>query len=140
MNFPRLFEPIGIGPKTARNRVMRPATVTNLGEGGKVGERMFAHYQEVAQGGGGVPEAIRVHPSDVGRKGTVVLRDYYSGREERIVDAAGVIWVGPPDAQGALAEALRAAGIADVRVVGDAFAPRRLANAIEDGHRGGRAV
>jgi hypothetical protein len=70
MNFRRLYEPIGIGLKTTRNRVMRLATVTNLSAGRK----------------------------------------------------------------------MRAAGIADVRVVGDAFAPRRLANAIEDGHRAGRAV
>jgi hypothetical protein len=68
MNLPRLFEPIGIGLNTARNRVMRLATVTNLGEDRK------------------------------------------------------------------------AAGIADVRVVGDPLAPRRLANAIEDGHRAERAV
>lgn len=72
--------------------------------------------------------------------GGVVLREYYTGREERIPGACAVIWVGPQQAQGALAEELRAAGIADVRVVGDAFAPRRLANAIEDGHRAGRAV
>jgi len=70
MNFPRLFERIGVGLKIARNRVMRLATVTNLIEGRK----------------------------------------------------------------------MRAAGIADVRVVGDAFAPRRLANAIEDGHRAARAA
>ena len=42
MNFPRLFEPIGVGPKIARNRVMRLATVTDLGKGGKVDERMAA--------------------------------------------------------------------------------------------------
>jgi len=51
-----------------------------------------------------------------------------------------VIWVGPQEAQGSLAETLRASGIDNVRVVGDAFAPRRLANAIEDGHRAGRAI
>ena len=73
-------------------------------------------------------------------KGAVVLKDFYTGRDERIPGACAVIWVGPQEAKDGLAEALRAAGIDDVQVVGDAFAPRRLANAIEDGHRAGRAV
>jgi len=73
-------------------------------------------------------------------QGAVVLKDCYTGREETIPGAAAVIWVGPQEAQGSLAETLRASGIDDVRVVGDAFAPRRLANAIEDGHRAGRAI
>ena len=73
-------------------------------------------------------------------QGAVVLKDCYTGREETIPGAAAVIWVGPQEAQGSLAETLRASGIDNVRVVGDAFAPRRLANAIEDGHRAGRAI
>jgi NADPH-dependent 2,4-dienoyl-CoA reductase/sulfur reductase-like enzyme len=72
--------------------------------------------------------------------GAVVLRDCLSGREDRLAGAAAVIWVGPQEAQDALAGALREAGVTDVHVVGDAFAPRRLANAIEEGHRAGRAV
>jgi 2,4-dienoyl-CoA reductase-like NADH-dependent reductase (Old Yellow Enzyme family)/thioredoxin reductase len=72
--------------------------------------------------------------------GAVVLKDCYTGREEQIAKASAVIWVGPQEAKGALAEDLRAAGLGDIRVVGDAFAPRRLANAIEEGHRAGRAV
>ena len=35
---------------------------------------------------------------------------------------------------------VRAAGSPDVHLIGDAVAPRRLANAIEEGHRAGRAV
>jgi 2,4-dienoyl-CoA reductase-like NADH-dependent reductase (Old Yellow Enzyme family) len=73
-------------------------------------------------------------------KGGVVLRDSLSGREDRVPDVAAVLWVGPQEAQGGLAEELRAAGVADVHVIGDAFAPRRLANAIEEGHRAGREV
>jgi 2,4-dienoyl-CoA reductase-like NADH-dependent reductase (Old Yellow Enzyme family)/thioredoxin reductase len=72
--------------------------------------------------------------------GDVVLKHYYSGREERIPKVAAIIWVGPQRANDALAVALRARGIPDVHVVGDAFAPRRLTNAISEGHRAGRAV
>lgn len=102
--FPRLSEPIGVGPTQARNRIMRLATVTNLAEGGRVSDRLIAHYRAVARGGAAivVTEALRVHD--------------------------------------ALAASLREAGIAEIHLVGDAFAPRRLANAVEDGHRAGRAV
>ena len=48
--FPHLAEPIRIGSRTARNRVMRLATVTNLGDATGVGERMLAHYRAVARG------------------------------------------------------------------------------------------
>ncbi len=72
--------------------------------------------------------------------GDVVLKHYYSGREERIPKVAAIIWVGPQKANDALAAELRARGIGDVHVVGDAYAPRRLTNAISEGHRAGRAV
>jgi 2,4-dienoyl-CoA reductase-like NADH-dependent reductase (Old Yellow Enzyme family)/thioredoxin reductase len=72
--------------------------------------------------------------------GAVILTDAYAGGEERIPDACAVIWVGPQTVDTALPESLRAAGVRDVHVVGDAFAPRRLANAIADGHRAGRHV
>ena len=38
--FPRLFEPVRIGPATARNRIVRLATVTNLAAGGEIGDRI----------------------------------------------------------------------------------------------------
>src|SRR5881628_1368644 len=77
MRFPRLFEPIRIGSRTAKNRVMRLATVTNLAEGGRVSDRMIAHYGTVAQGGAGtvVIEALRVHASDAGRPTFIALFD-----------------------------------------------------------------
>ena len=73
-------------------------------------------------------------------QGAVVLRDYYAGSEERIADACAVIWVGPQTVNSGLPEALRSAGVGDVEVVGDAFAPRRLASAIADGHLAGRRI
>jgi 2,4-dienoyl-CoA reductase-like NADH-dependent reductase (Old Yellow Enzyme family)/thioredoxin reductase len=73
-------------------------------------------------------------------RGEVVLRDVYSGLEERIPDVCAVIWIGPQQAQAGIAEELRAAGVGEVHVVGDAFAPRRLADAIAEGHRVGRRI
>lgn len=73
--------------------------------------------------------------------GEVVLRHYYNSRhEERLKGVGEVLWIGSQRANDALAYELRAAGVADVRLIGDAFAPRRLANAIAEGHRAGRDV
>jgi 2,4-dienoyl-CoA reductase-like NADH-dependent reductase (Old Yellow Enzyme family) len=68
-HFPRLFEPIRIGKKTSRNRVMRLATTTNSGANGVASERTIAIYRAVARGGSGmlVTESMRVHPSNGGR-------------------------------------------------------------------------
>jgi len=73
-------------------------------------------------------------------RGDVVLRNYLSGREERIPKVAAVIWVGPQQANDALAAELRGRGIPDVRVIGDAYAPRRMTDAIREGHFTGRAL
>src|SRR3990172_5502017 len=63
--FPHLFQPIRIGSKQSRNRVMRLATNTNTTEGGMVSDRTVAFYRRVARGGTGiiVSEGTRVHPS-----------------------------------------------------------------------------
>jgi DNA repair exonuclease SbcCD nuclease subunit len=73
--------------------------------------------------------------------GDVVLRHYYNARhEERFQGVGEVVWVGAQHANDALAYELRDTGVADVRLIGDAFAPRRVANAIAEGHRAGRNV
>jgi len=72
-------------------------------------------------------------------RGAVVLKHFYSGREDRIPGTAAVVWVGPQRANDELVAALRGAGI-DTRLVGDAFAPRRLTHAILEGYRAGRTV
>ena len=61
----RLFEPFVMGKRTARNRVVRAATTTNLSENNSVSDRLIAHYRAIAQGGTGtiVTEALRIHPS-----------------------------------------------------------------------------
>ncbi len=72
--------------------------------------------------------------------GGVVLKNHYSGREESIPAVSAVLWIGPQRANDALVEELRAFGIEAVQLIGDAFAPRRLSNAIQEGHRAGRLV
>ncbi|HEV2009271.1 MAG TPA: NADH:flavin oxidoreductase, partial [Burkholderiales bacterium] len=72
-HFPRLFEPIRIGVKTARNRVMRLATTTNTGAEGVASARTVAFYRNVARGGSGtlITESMRVHPNG-GRDGAML--------------------------------------------------------------------
>jgi 2,4-dienoyl-CoA reductase-like NADH-dependent reductase (Old Yellow Enzyme family)/thioredoxin reductase len=72
--------------------------------------------------------------------GEVVLKHVRTGREQRIANAGAVIWVGRQRANDGLAAQLRAAGIEQVHLIGDALAPRRLYNAISEGHGAGRAV
>jgi 2,4-dienoyl-CoA reductase (NADPH2) len=71
--------------------------------------------------------------------GGVILTHYYSAREEYVPEVAALVWLGPQRANSELADELRGQGI-EVHLVGDAFAPRRLANAIQEGHRAGRAL
>ena len=73
--------------------------------------------------------------------GAVILRHYYNAqREERLEGIGEVVWIGAQQANDRIVQELRDAGIADVRVIGDAYAPRRLGNAIAEGHRAGRAI
>ena len=87
---------------------------------------------------------VVLHPTmfvDRIERGEVVLRHYYnSARELRITGAGAVLWVGMQRVNDGLIEALRGEGIANVHVIGDALAPRRLANAIAEGHRAARNV
>jgi 2,4-dienoyl-CoA reductase (NADPH2) len=71
----------------------------------------------------------------------VVLRNYYnSRREERLKDIGEIVWVGAQRANDALAYELREAGLTAVHIIGDAYAPRRLGNAIAEGHRVARSL
>ncbi len=60
-----LFDELPLGRRTARNRLMRAATTSNLSESNSAGERLIAHYRRLADGGVGtiVTEALRIHPS-----------------------------------------------------------------------------
>ncbi len=74
--------------------------------------------------------------------GSIVTRHYLTEREETIEDVAAVVWVGPAQATSALAEELRAVGFEkhQIHVVGDAFSPRRLANALVEAHAAARTI
>jgi hypothetical protein len=99
----------------------------------------IAFLREVDRGGGLLkPNTYVARASN----GSVVLRNYLSGREETLRDVAAVVWVGAARARGDLAEALRAAGFGghQIDLVGDAFAPRRLANALAEAHAAARAI
>jgi hypothetical protein len=51
-----------------------------------------------------------------------------------------VIWIGLQRANDGLAQVLRDQSQATVAVIGDAYAPRRLPQAIRDGHNAARAI
>ena len=75
--FPHLFEPIQLGPKRAKNRVMRLATTSNLAERNHVGPRLLAFYETVAKGGAGtiVTESLRMFPQDTFPAGAIAIHD-----------------------------------------------------------------
>jgi pyruvate/2-oxoglutarate dehydrogenase complex dihydrolipoamide dehydrogenase (E3) component len=86
---------------------------------------------------------VEFHPNtfvDRVESGEVVLKHYYSSREERVAAVVALISVGPQRTNDGLKDELTATGVRDVRLVGDAFAPRRLADAIREGHLAGRAI
>ncbi len=74
--------------------------------------------------------------------GSVLLTHYLTGREETVDDVAAVVWVGAARPNHQLAQDLRDAGFDARRIhlIGDAFAPRRLANALTEAHTIGRGI
>jgi 2,4-dienoyl-CoA reductase (NADPH2) len=78
--------------------------------------------------------AVRIH------QGGIILQNYRSGREDRIASAGGLIWVGAQRANDKLARDLSSFGVGQVHLIGDAFAPRRLIHALDEGHRAGQAI
>ncbi|MBI3969208.1 MAG: FAD-dependent oxidoreductase [Chloroflexi bacterium] len=82
VSFPHVFSPFKIGPVELRNRIFVPAHTTNYGEDHLPGERHVYYHAEKAKGGVGliIFEAIRVHPTSIGRANGVV------GYDPRCVD------------------------------------------------------
>ena len=76
------------------------------------------------------------------RQGAAVLRHYLTGRELVIADAAGIVWAGRQEARGGpLYERLRELGFETTTwIAGDAFAPRRLPNALVEAHTAARQI
>ena len=99
----------------------------------------IAFLRELDRKGGTTKSSMYVARAS---NGSVVLRHYLTEREEIIDDVAAVVWVGPSRPNANLAEELRAAGLeqSQIRVIGDAFAPRRLANALVEAHTAARAI
>jgi 2,4-dienoyl-CoA reductase-like NADH-dependent reductase (Old Yellow Enzyme family) len=75
--FPHLFEPIRLGTKEAKNRIMRVATTANLADRNRVGERLLEFYRTLAKGGVGtiVTEALRVSAQEAYGAGALVVHD-----------------------------------------------------------------
>ena len=75
--FPHLFQPIQLGPKRAKNRIMRLATTSNLAERNHVGPRLLAFYGTVARGGVGtiVTESLRMFAQDTFPAGAIAIHD-----------------------------------------------------------------
>nr|WP_052062989.1 mycofactocin system FadH/OYE family oxidoreductase 2 [Rhodococcus fascians] len=64
--YPRLFTPLELGPRTARNRVVFTAHLTNFAVDGLPTARHAAYYEARARGGAGliIIEEQCTHPSD----------------------------------------------------------------------------
>lgn len=76
-SFPHVFSPFRIGRVELRNRIFVPAHTTNYGEDHLPSERHVHYHAEKACGGVGliIFEAIRVHPTSIGRANGVVGYD-----------------------------------------------------------------
>ena len=71
--------------------------------------------------------------------GVLTHANAFSGDEQSIGDVALFTYATPRIASDELAQPLRAKGI-DVRLIGDAFAPRAMLAAVHEGHRLGNAL
>jgi len=71
-----------------------------------------------------------------------VLSHYLTGREEVVEGVAAVVWVGRARANDELGEELLGAGLEKtrLRIVGDAYSPRRLQQALVEAHSAARAI
>src|SRR5262249_49767526 len=77
MAFPHVFSPFRIGGVELRNRIFVPAHTTNYGVHHPPSERHARYHAERARGGAGliIFEAIRVHPTSIGRAQGVIGYD-----------------------------------------------------------------
>jgi 2,4-dienoyl-CoA reductase-like NADH-dependent reductase (Old Yellow Enzyme family)/thioredoxin reductase len=75
--FPHVFSPFRIGRVELRNRIFVPAHTTNYGVDHLPSERHAHYHAEKARGGAGliIFEAVRVHPSSIGRAQGVIGYD-----------------------------------------------------------------
>jgi 2,4-dienoyl-CoA reductase-like NADH-dependent reductase (Old Yellow Enzyme family) len=71
---------------------------------------------------------------------TATFQHYASGREIRVANVDLIVSIGPQVPNDACVAELRRAGISDIRIVGDAFTPRRLRHAINEAHAVARSL
>jgi 2,4-dienoyl-CoA reductase-like NADH-dependent reductase (Old Yellow Enzyme family) len=76
-DYPTLFSPIALGPRTARNRVWMTAHATEFSTDGTFADTSADYYAERARGGVAVitMEAMAVHPSTQPRRGVIKAYD-----------------------------------------------------------------
>ena len=76
-HFPHVFSPFRIGGVELRNRIFVPAHTTNYGVDHLPSDRHVHYHGEKARGGAGliIFEAIRVHPTSIGRAAGVIGYD-----------------------------------------------------------------
>jgi NADPH-dependent 2,4-dienoyl-CoA reductase/sulfur reductase-like enzyme len=72
--------------------------------------------------------------------GRVVFKHYLSGREEFVRDVAAVLWVGRQEARSKIFDDLKKAGMDRTRIIGDAYAPRRLPIAMLEAHSTAKTI
>ena len=100
MSYPCLFQPLRLGHKQTRNRIMRLATTTNTGANGVATARTMALYTRIARGGSGivVTESMRIHKSHSGNNEHALRlydKDIVSslGQLARAVQAEGALLI-----------------------------------------------
>ncbi|MFC5749849.1 FAD-dependent oxidoreductase [Actinomadura rugatobispora] len=76
-DYPTLFSPIALGPRTARNRVWMAAHATEFSTDGTFADASADYYAERARGGVAVitMEAMAVHPTTQPRRGVIHAYD-----------------------------------------------------------------
>ncbi|WP_216898480.1 FAD-dependent oxidoreductase [Nocardia alni] len=76
-NYPTVFSPIELGPRTARNRIWMTAHATEFSTDGTFADASAEYYAERARGGVAAitMEAMAVHPSSQPRRGVIHAYD-----------------------------------------------------------------
>jgi 2,4-dienoyl-CoA reductase-like NADH-dependent reductase (Old Yellow Enzyme family)/thioredoxin reductase len=90
VEYPTLFSPIALGPRTARNRIWMAAHATEFSTDGTFADTSADYYAERARGGTAVitMEAMAVHPSTQPRRGVIRAYDVAVVESYRKVAAA----------------------------------------------------
>ncbi|MEM7223226.1 MAG: FAD-dependent oxidoreductase [Pseudomonadota bacterium] len=81
--FPHLFQPLALGPKTLKNRIVFGAHTANMAEDGLPGARHLGYYEERARGGAGM---IVVEPVPAHRTG-VLTRGNFRAEDDAVIPA-----------------------------------------------------